>query len=48
VAGSALVLAGVFLDLKRIGGVHIGVIGLGLNLAIAGLGSLWAGRRLRG
>jgi Na+/proline symporter len=44
-AGSALVIAGVFLDMKRIGGVHLGVIGLGLNLAIAGLGSLWAGRR---
>jgi SSS family solute:Na+ symporter/sodium/pantothenate symporter len=45
VVGSALVVAGVFLEMKRIGGVHIGVIGLGLNLAIAGLGSLWAGRR---
>jgi Na+/proline symporter len=45
VAGSALAVAGVFLETKRIGGVHIGVIGLGLNLAIAGLGSLWAGRR---
>ncbi len=38
--GSAVALAGVLLGTTRIGGVHVGVIGLGANLAVAVLGSL--------
>ncbi|MDH3213082.1 MAG: sodium:solute symporter family protein [Myxococcales bacterium] len=45
-AGAALAIAGVFLDVMRVGGVHVGVIGLGVNVAIAGIGSLWAAPRL--
>jgi SSS family solute:Na+ symporter/sodium/pantothenate symporter len=40
VVGSLIAVAGVFLDVKRIGGVHTGVIGLALNIAIATAGSL--------
>jgi len=40
VVGSLIAIAGVFLDVKRIGGVHMGVIGLALNTAIATAGSL--------
>jgi hypothetical protein len=43
--GTALAVAGVFLDLKRVGGVHVGVIGLGVNVAIAVIMSLWGARR---
>ncbi len=39
--GSLLVVAGVPLGVKRLGGVHVGVIGLGINTAIALIGS-WA------
>jgi SSS family solute:Na+ symporter len=39
-AGSALAVAGVFLDVQRVGGVHVGVIGLGVNAAVAAIGSL--------
>jgi Na+/proline symporter len=42
--GTALAVAGVFLDLKRVGGVHVGVIGLGVNVAIAVIASLWGAR----
>jgi Na+/proline symporter len=41
--GSAVAVAGVVLGSKRIEGVHVGVIGLGLNLAIAAIGSAFAG-----
>jgi Na+/proline symporter len=41
VGGTAIALLGVYSeDFKRIGGIHIGVIGLGINSAIACLGSL--------
>ncbi len=44
--GSVIAVAGVFLEMKRLGGIHIGVIGLGVNAAIAVLGSqLTFGRR---
>jgi len=47
IAGTVVAIAGVLLGWKRIGGVHIGVLSLGLNLAIATLGSaLAAGSRL--
>jgi Na+/proline symporter len=45
VAGSAVAVAGVFLDMKRVDGVHVGMIGLTVNTAIALLGSLMASRR---
>ena len=35
VAGTAIALFGVYLGVKRIEGVHIGVIGLAVNAAIA-------------
>ena len=35
VIGSAIAIAGVVLGAKRIGGVHIGVIGLAVNLLVA-------------
>jgi len=38
--GCVVAVVGVMLDAKRIGGVHIGVIGLAVNLTIAWLGSL--------
>ncbi len=41
--GSTLVVAGVLLEVKRLGGVHLGVIGLGINTSIALIGS-WAPR----
>jgi Na+/proline symporter len=44
--GSALVVAGVILGVQRVGGVHVGVIGLGANLVVALLGS--AAARLAG
>ena len=37
--GTAIAVAGLVLDAKRIGGVHIGVIGLCANLAVAVIGS---------
>jgi Na+/proline symporter len=37
--GSLLTVAGVLLEVKRIGGVHVGVIALGINTAIALIGS---------
>ncbi len=43
-AGTALAVAGVFLDVKPVGGIHVGVIGLGVNVAIAVIGSLWEAR----
>ena len=43
-AGTALAVAGVFLDVKTVDGVHVGVIGLGVNVAIAVIGSLWEAR----
>ena len=42
-AGSGVAVAGIALDTATLGGVHVGVIGLGVNLAVAGLGSLLAG-----
>jgi SSS family solute:Na+ symporter/sodium/pantothenate symporter len=45
VVGSAVAVAGVFLDMKRVAGVHVGMIGLVVNTAIAVLGSLRASRR---
>jgi Na+/proline symporter len=40
IAGTIIAAAGVFMDAKRIGGVHIGVIGLTVNALIACIGSL--------
>jgi Na+/proline symporter len=40
VVGTAIAIIGVYLDLKRVGGVHIGVIGLCVNILIGSLGSL--------
>ncbi len=46
VAGSTAALFGVYdEEWKRIAGLHIGVIGLGINGAVACLGSLWSSRR---
>jgi Na+/proline symporter len=46
VSGTAIALLGLYSeDFKRIGGVHIGVIGLAVNSAIACLGSLRSPRR---
>jgi Na+/proline symporter len=39
--GTAVVLVGVFAGLKRIEGMHIGVIALGVNLLVAWIGSLF-------
>jgi Na+/proline symporter len=46
VVGSTVAVAGVFLDMKRVGGVHVGMIGLAANTAIAVLGSLRASPRV--
>ena len=43
VVGALIAVAGVFLGMKRIEGVHIGVIGLSVNAAICWLGSLRRG-----
>jgi Na+/proline symporter len=43
--GSAIAVAGVALEAKRLSGVHVGVIGLAVNLGIALAGSLFARRR---
>ncbi|MGH0032331.1 MAG: sodium:solute symporter family protein [Myxococcota bacterium] len=40
VVGATIAVAGVFLGMKRIEGIHIGVIGLAVNATICGLGSL--------
>ena len=40
VVGTLIAVSGVFLGAKRIEGVHIGVIGLAVNLAICWVGSL--------
>ena len=39
--GVGIAIAGIALDSKRVFGVHIGVIGLAVNAAIACLGSLF-------
>jgi Na+/proline symporter len=39
-AGTLLAGGGALLGIKRVGGVHIGVIGLGLNLVVCALGTL--------
>jgi len=44
-AGSAVAVLGLAVETHRVGGVHVGVLGLGLNVAVAVLGSAWAGRR---
>ncbi|MFQ5416156.1 MAG: sodium:solute symporter [Myxococcota bacterium] len=44
VVGSAIVVGGVVLGVKRIEGVHLGVIGLVVNLVMACVGSLWESR----
>ncbi len=44
--GTLIVLAGVAFGLKRISGVHVGVIGLALNVGVALLGS-WLSSRQR-
>ena len=44
VVGTVIAVAAVLLGAKRIGGFHIGVLSLCLNLAIAIVGSLLAGR----
>jgi len=41
--GSAIAIAGVFAGVKRIDGLHVGIIGLGCNAAIACVGSWWLG-----
>ena len=43
-AGSAIAVTGMALETKRLGGVHVGVIGLGVNGVIAILGSRLARR----
>ncbi len=43
IAGTAVAVAGVFLGAKRIEGIHVGVIGLALNAALAVAGS-WLAR----
>ena len=43
--GTAIAIAGVALGAKRLGGVHIGIIGLGVNTAIAFALSRWGARR---
>jgi Na+/proline symporter len=43
--GSAIAIGGVLLETNRIGGVHVGIVGLALNLAIAAVGSALLGRR---
>jgi len=43
--GTAIAVVGVIAGWKRIHGVHVGLIGLALNLGVAFLGSLWASRR---
>ena len=45
-AGTALAVAGVLLGLPRIGGIHVGVLGLAVNLVLALAGSLWRRDRL--
>ncbi len=40
VVGTALAVGGVVFEWKRVGGVHIGVIGLAVNVAIALIGSV--------
>jgi SSS family solute:Na+ symporter/sodium/pantothenate symporter len=46
VSGTAIALLGVYSEeFKRIGGIHIGVIGLVVNAALACLGSLWTPSR---
>ncbi len=45
--GSLIAIAGVALEMKRIGGVHTGVIGLAVNAAIATAGSLLTRSRSR-
>jgi len=45
VAGTAIAVAGVALGAKRVGGVHVGVIGLSVNAALACGLSLWGARR---
>ena len=40
VVGAVLVVAGVVFDLTRVGGLHVGVIGLALNVAIGLIGSV--------
>jgi hypothetical protein len=47
VVGSAIAVAGVALDAKRLAGLHVGVIGLAVNLGIAVAGSLFARGRSR-
>jgi SSS family solute:Na+ symporter/sodium/pantothenate symporter len=43
--GSAIAICGVVLETNRIGGVHVGILGLVLNLAICAIGSALLGRR---
>jgi Na+/proline symporter len=43
-AGTAVVIAGLVLGSKRVAGVHVGVIGVSLNAAIALAGSWWSAR----
>jgi Na+/proline symporter len=45
VSGTAIVVVGVALGAKRIGGVHIGIIGLGVNAALAFAISRWGRKR---
>jgi Na+/proline symporter len=44
-AGTAVVIAGLVLGSKRVAGVHVGVIGVSLNVAVALAGSWWSARR---
>ena len=41
VVGTTFSVGFTFWGVSRVGGVHIGILGLGLNAAIAVLGSLW-------
>jgi Na+/proline symporter len=45
VAGSALAAGAVLAGVPRLGGIHVGVLGLGVNLLVAVLGSLGEGAR---
>jgi Na+/proline symporter len=48
VAGSLVAVSGLVTGESRLGGVHLGVIGLGVNLAVCALGSLRGGFARRG
>ena len=42
--GTTIAVSGVALGVPRLAGIHTGVVGLGLNLLVVGLGSFWEAR----